>query len=284
VQFEISGLCVTSVISWGNKFQLSEMSVLNAYLGNTLLNFERYKAETINPKLLENSLKNNAEKSTAELVMLKLANENPKYFTIQKVNNSWIEINKGKYKIGQLTRKSNDEFTVKQYFFSDKFVYILTASSRKGLTPEITRFLNSLIFKPNADNPTDKNATAFSDLKRVKIEFTEDIEPEKSVIQNNAPNKLKKIDKSLKPILFISNSSVPYTPEASETLVRGVIRLKTTFSENGQITKIIVRKSLEYNLVQNAFLTVLRMKFLPALKKAKPISVVKTIDYEFTGY
>jgi hypothetical protein len=270
--------------SWGYTIKLTEMSVLNAYIGDTLVNFERYKAETIQPTNFKNADKSVFDKSSAELAMLKLSQENPKYLTIQKVEKGWLEINKGKYKIGQLTRTGNEEFTIKQYFFSDNFVYILTASSRKGKTPEITRFLDSLRFKSTADKARNKNAVSFSGLNRVTIKVFEDLEPKEAVTQEKSPKISSRINKSFKPLLIISNSGVPYTREASEKLLKGIIRLETTFAKSGQITKIIVRRTPDHDLIHNAVLTILRMKYLPALKNGKPISVVKKIDYEFTGY
>jgi Gram-negative bacterial TonB protein C-terminal len=267
-----------SFVSWGNGTYLREMSIINAYNKDTLLNVERYKVEESSQNKSRESLeKTNPFKSVTEEISRKLAMEDPRYLTIQKTNKSWIDIDKYDFKISQLTRKSEEEFTIKQHFYSESFVYILTASSRKGLTPEITRFLNSLEFNPKRSNQIKENVEIFSKLKQTKIEFSEKPESELPITKT-------KIDKSLKPLLLIANPSVPYTAEAVKNGTVGTIILEATFSETGQITKIIVRKSLDYGLVHNAFLTMLRMKFLPALKKGKPVSTVKIFDYEFRGF
>jgi Gram-negative bacterial TonB protein C-terminal len=267
-----------SFFSWGDVVHLREMSVLNAYIKDTLINFERYKIEEIPKNKVDESLEEtNSFKSVTEQISRDFAKEDPRYLTVQKTDKKWLEINEHDYKIRQLTRKSNEEFTVKQYFYSENYVYILTASSRKGLTPEITHFLDSLDFNPKGGNQIKENAKFFSKLKQTKIKFSKDLEAEISITKF-------KTDKSVTPLLLIANPSVPYTAEAIKNKAVGVIRLETTFSKNGQVTKIIVQKSLDYGLVHNAFLTMLRLKVLPALKKGKPVSTVKTIDYEFKGY
>jgi hypothetical protein len=275
--YDKEGFSLFSSFSWGNVLYLREMNVLNAYIKNTLLNFECYKVEEVTKNESHESIETtNPFKSVTEEVSRKLAMEDPKYLTIQKVDKNWTVVDKNNFKISQITRKSEEEFTVKQFFFSENFVYILTASSRKGLTPEITRFLNSLEFNPNGKNQIKEDVEIFSKLKQTKIEFSEEPETE-------LPISKTKIDKSLKTLLLIANPSVPYTDEAVKNRAIGIIRLETTFSEHGQITKIIVRKLLNYRLVHNAFLTMMRVKFLPALKKGKPISTVKFFDYKFQG-
>jgi len=56
------------------------------------------------------------------------------------------------------------------------------------------------------------------------------------------------------------------------------------FSENGAIKYVLVVKSLGYGLDEAAVSAARQIKFEPKMVDSKPVSVVKTIEYNFNIY
>lgn len=86
------------------------------------------------------------------------------------------------------------------------------------------------------------------------------------------------------PLKVISKPSPPYTPEARRADVNGSLRLLVGFSADGTIKHIIAISYLGFGLDEQAVEAAKRIKFEPATKDGKPISVVKTLEYNFLRY
>lgn len=91
-------------------------------------------------------------------------------------------------------------------------------------------------------------------------------------------------EKVIKPLVIVKRFRPDYTEAAKSGEVQGTVRIRATFGANGNITKIIVIKGLPEGLTRQAIFATLRMKFLPFEKNAKPVSVVKMINYGFNIY
>jgi outer membrane biosynthesis protein TonB len=61
----------------------------------------------------------------------------------------------------------------------------------------------------------------------------------------------------------------------------GVVRLKVTFLETGETGEISVISRLPYGATENAIEAAKKIKFQPAIKYGKPITVSKIIEYRF---
>jgi TonB family protein len=269
----------------GSIVQISRIHILNAYFEHTLLSFERYKIGKVNTKIIKNKYSfNDYKKTPSQIASEMIEDENANYIRGQNLLTSWKHIDKNGCKINQSTSKNDKQFTVRQYFYSKKFIYVLTASSRKGRTKTMRRFLNSLVFYPNVKSKRIRFAKRFSALEQTKIKISEDIETPNFDIQPKTLTTAKQTDLTTKPFLIISQPRASYTDDARLNNENGAVRLRFTASENGQITKIVVRKALKYGLVHNAILAAMRMKILPPEEDDKPVSVTKTIEYRFTLY
>lgn len=75
-----------------------------------------------------------------------------------------------------------------------------------------------------------------------------------------------------------------FSEEARRKQVGGVITLKLTVSENGDVTDAVVIKGLGYGLDEKALEAVHRWKFQPPLKDGQPISTTVNVEVDFHLY
>lgn len=249
-----------SVSENSNNYSLEEMRMFNAFQDKTLLSFECYKA---NKKALK-AIGNEDDKNTGSASETKNAD-----FTIR-----------------QFVKKNADSYTIRQYFNSKNYIYILTASSRVGETPTMKRFFDSLIFDPSASAKAGNNLIAgailFSALKVSQIEIDEKPEPLKKPDDKNTPSPPS--PDNILPLLLISKPRPAYTDAARMGGQIGTIQMRLTFSKDGGIVKAGFLKTLKYGLVRQAFFAALRIKFLPSEKDGEPQTVAKIVEYSFSLY
>lgn len=75
-----------------------------------------------------------------------------------------------------------------------------------------------------------------------------------------------------------------YTVKAKEEKIEGRVVLNVVFHESGRITNITVIKELPHGLTEQAIGTAYRIKFTPAMKDGKPVSVRGSLVYNFDLY
>jgi TonB family protein len=75
-----------------------------------------------------------------------------------------------------------------------------------------------------------------------------------------------------------------YTEEARRNGVRGLVVLKVIFSATGRVLGIRVVKGLPSGLTGEAIRAASRIKFIPAQKDGKPVSMFAQLEYTFSIY
>ena len=80
-----------------------------------------------------------------------------------------------------------------------------------------------------------------------------------------------------KPIAF-------YTESARKNCVEGVVKLRITFYANGKAGNFKVVSNLPYGLTEQAMAAAKNIKFEPARKHGKPVSITKIVSYNFAIY
>jgi TonB family protein len=75
-----------------------------------------------------------------------------------------------------------------------------------------------------------------------------------------------------------------FTEEARRKRVEGVVSLRVTVSETGDVADAVVTKGLGYGLDEKALEAVHRWKFKPALKDGQPISTSIAVEMNFHLY
>lgn len=87
-----------------------------------------------------------------------------------------------------------------------------------------------------------------------------------------------------KPLLITSKPRAYYTKEAEKNCVMGIVKIKVTFFANGTVGNFKVVDGLPFGLSEKAIEAAKLIKFEPAMKRGKVITVRKTVSYNFTIY
>jgi len=81
----------------------------------------------------------------------------------------------------------------------------------------------------------------------------------------------------------ITESPEPdYTDEARKNAVAGTVVIRCIFRASGQITDIFVSTGLPDGLTNRAVEAVKQIKFVPAMKKTRAVSVWMELEYKFS--
>jgi len=73
-----------------------------------------------------------------------------------------------------------------------------------------------------------------------------------------------------------------YTADARKNEISGIVILKVVFAKTGQVTNIRVVAGLPYGLTEQAINAGRQIKFTPAMKDGKPVSMWMQLEYNFS--
>jgi TonB family protein len=82
----------------------------------------------------------------------------------------------------------------------------------------------------------------------------------------------------------ISKPDPPYTEEARKNQIMGTVVLKAVFSSSGQVTNIRAISGLPNGLTEKAIAAAHQIKFIPATKDGRTVSMYAQLEYTFTIY
>ena len=88
----------------------------------------------------------------------------------------------------------------------------------------------------------------------------------------------KEVDKSFQVIM---NAHPEYTELARQNQIKGTIVLECTLTANGRISTIRVVSGLPYGLTERSIAAARRLKFIPAMKDGKYVSISTRLVYRF---
>ncbi|MEO8434483.1 MAG: energy transducer TonB [Pyrinomonadaceae bacterium] len=83
---------------------------------------------------------------------------------------------------------------------------------------------------------------------------------------------------------ILSKPEPPYTEEARKNQVTGTVVLKVVFSSSGQVTNIRAVSGLPNGLTEKAIAAAHNIKFIPAVKDGRNVSMYAQLEYTFTIY
>lgn len=83
---------------------------------------------------------------------------------------------------------------------------------------------------------------------------------------------------------ILSREKATYTEEARRRGVQGVIVIMVIFSAGGTLKHPLVLKSLGYGLDESTLRAVSKIRFTPATRDGKPISVIGNLEFSFNLY
>ena len=77
------------------------------------------------------------------------------------------------------------------------------------------------------------------------------------------------------------NSVPQYTEAARQAQIKGTVVLQCTLSAKGRVTTISVVSGLSHGLTEMAIATARGLKFIPAMKDGKYVSISTRLVYNF---
>jgi protein TonB len=75
-----------------------------------------------------------------------------------------------------------------------------------------------------------------------------------------------------------------YTEEARKNQITGTVMLRVVFSSNGDVVQIRSVHTLPFGLTERAIAAARQIKFVPAIKGGRPVSVSMQLEYNFNLY
>ncbi|HJP94890.1 MAG TPA: energy transducer TonB [Pyrinomonadaceae bacterium] len=75
-----------------------------------------------------------------------------------------------------------------------------------------------------------------------------------------------------------------YTEEARVNQITGTVVLRVVFSSSGEVDQIRAIRTLPYGLTERAIAAARQIRFVPAMKNGRPVSVFMQLEYNFNLY
>ena len=86
------------------------------------------------------------------------------------------------------------------------------------------------------------------------------------------------------PPKIISKPPPRYTDQARSNLITGKIKIAVELGADGKIRYLVPIRGLPYGLTENAVKAASEIKFEPAVKNDKAVTVIKLVEYSFDIY
>lgn len=83
---------------------------------------------------------------------------------------------------------------------------------------------------------------------------------------------------------ILSKPDPAYTEEARRNQVRGVVIVRAILAANGKVVAVYPIRGLPNGLTTEAIRAARQIKFVPALKDGKPVSMMVQVEYSFNTY
>jgi TonB family protein len=91
---------------------------------------------------------------------------------------------------------------------------------------------------------------------------------------------VEQMNASMRPTILYREKA-QYTQEAKDNKVEGTVVLSVVFGADGQIGEVKVIRGLPHGLTQKAIEAASKIRFEPAMKDGKPVSVRRMLEYSF---
>jgi len=97
-------------------------------------------------------------------------------------------------------------------------------------------------------------------------------------------DRVLRADKTIQRARVLLKPEPQYTEEARRNQITGTVILRVVFSRTAQVADIRVLQPLPFGLTEKAILAARQIKFLPAVKDNRPVSVYMQLEYNFNLY
>lgn len=83
---------------------------------------------------------------------------------------------------------------------------------------------------------------------------------------------------------LLSKPEPQYTEEARRNQISGTVMLRAVFSSSGEVVQIRALNTLPFGLTERAIAAARQIRFVPAMKDGRPVSVHMQLEYNFNLY
>lgn len=161
-----------------------------------------------------------------------------------------------------------------QVFATKSRFYRFRAFGAKGEDPRVKQFFSSIALGKNVEGiqvsdgqgipfkPTDQFASLFVDPSG------------KSYVGRDVDRKA----------ILVMRPEPAYTDAARKNQITGTVVLKAIFSSNGSVVNIVTAAGLPEGLTERAIDAAKKIKFIPAVKDGKFVSMWMQLEYNFNLY
>lgn len=84
--------------------------------------------------------------------------------------------------------------------------------------------------------------------------------------------------------LLLSKPEPQYTEEARRNQISGTVMLRAVFASSGEVVQVRALNTLPFGLTEKAIAAARQIKFVPAMKNGRPVSVYMQLEYNFNLY
>jgi TonB family protein len=162
---------------------------------------------------------------------------------------------------------------VSQFFAAENRLYLFRAISVVENDPRVRQFLSSVsLNKKEGLEVSDGPGEPFESVRQSSMSEA-DATPK--ILTGKVVDRKARLGMKPEP---------SYTESARANQVTGTVVLKVVFSSNGMVTNIHVVSGLPDGLTERAIDAARKMKFIPAMKDGKYVSMWMQLEYNFNLY
>ncbi|HET9477920.1 MAG TPA: energy transducer TonB [Pyrinomonadaceae bacterium] len=160
---------------------------------------------------------------------------------------------------------------VRKYFATERHLYVFSTLGAPASDPRVQQFFSSLVLGKN------REGIEVSDGPGITLQPPVQAEP---VDANIAPKSYvgREVDRKVR---LGMKPQPTYTNAARLNGLTGTVVLKVIFSSAGEVKNIRTVSGLPYGLTEKAIDAARKIKFIPAVKEGKYVSVWMQLEYNF---
>lgn len=163
---------------------------------------------------------------------------------------------------------------VSQYFATERHLYVFRTVGAPPEDPRVKQFFSSLVLAKNPEGTELSDGPGVSFQPASQTEH-QDAKTEPRTYGGREVNQKVRLGMKPEPM---------YTEAAKENGVTGTVILKVIFSSNGDVTNISTVSGLPFGLTERAIDAAKKIKFIPAVKDGKFVSMWIQLEYNFNLY
>ena len=163
---------------------------------------------------------------------------------------------------------------VAQYFATERHLYAFRTFGAPAEDSRVKQFFGSLILGKNLEG------IELSDGPGVSFQPPVQAEPNDASTRQT-PNVGREVDRKVR---LAMKPQPMYTEQARQNGVTGTVVLKVVFSSTGDVNNIRTVSGLPFGLTERAIEAARKIKFIPAVKDGKFVSMWLQLEYNFNLY